>query len=256
MPLLYIRLLSLCLMLGLLSGPLSATGQDNQALELLRKSEALMRGGGSEGIYRVHIVRPDWERELRLSSIDDAANDRYRLEMLKPRKVKGTVFLKKDGRLSMYLPKLRREIGISPAMMHDPWMGSDFNNQDLLEASALIDQYQHRIIEHDGDVVTIESTPKPGAAVSWMRLKQKLRMDGLPIEIHYDCKKSERARVLRFDRPKQMGGRLIPTRWVMQPLASPDQHTLIEVQEIRFDVRPDNTLFEPMGKDRKQQGKP
>ena len=219
-------------------------GGDPEALQLLRKSEALMRGGGSAGTYRVQIVRPDWERELRLRSIDDAAHDRYRLEMLKPRKVKGTIFLKKAGKLSMYLPKLKREIGISPAMMHDPWMGSDFNNQDLMESAALIDQYEHRIKGRDGDVLSIESIPKPEAAVSWMRLEQRIRDDGVPLSIHYHCKKDARARILRFEQPRLMGGRLIPTRWIMQPLAKPDQHTLIEIEEIRFDVTPDDSLFE------------
>lgn len=220
---------------------------DPAALELLRKSERLMRGSGTEGVYRVRIVRPEWERTLRLKSIDDAVNGRYRLEMLQPRKVKGTVFLKVDNRLSMYLPKLRREIAISPAMMHDPWMGSDFNNQDLLESSALLDRYEHRIVGREGEggnaVITIESTPKPGSAVSWMGLKQRFRADGLPLEIRYLCKQERRERVLRFEQPREMDGRVIPTRWVMQPLAQPDRRTVIEVEEIRFDVQPDPALF-------------
>ena len=243
------RLLLSIVLLGLaVVGAGTATAQsDSAALELLRKSEQLMRGTGTEGVYRVQIVRPEWQRTLQLNSIDDAVNDRYRLEMLKPRKVKGTVFLKMDDRLSMYLPKLRREIAISPAMMHDPWMGSDFNNQDLLESSSLLDRYEHRIVGREGEgesaVITIESTPKPGSAVSWMRLEQRFRADGLPLEIQYHCKRDQRRRVLRFEQPKEVGGRVIPTRWVMQPLALPDQHTLIEVEEIRFDVQPDAALF-------------
>lgn len=228
------------------SGP-AAADSDPAALELLHKSEQLMRSSGTEGVYRVQVVRPEWERTLRLKSIDDAVNDRFRLEMLKPRKIKGTVFLKVEDRLSMYLPKLRRKIAISPAMMHDPWMGSDFNNQDLLESSALLDRYEHRIIRREGDgenaVLTIESTPKPGSAVSWMRLEQRFRANGLPLEIRYHCKRSQRRRVLRFERPKEMDGRVIPTRWVMQPLDLPDQYTLIEVEEIRFDIQPDAALF-------------
>ena len=245
------------LALALLSSGGAAAESDPAAVELLRKSEQLMRGSGTEGIYRVEIVRPEWQRTLRLKSIDDALNDRYRLEMLKPRKVKGTVFLKLDDRLSMYLPKLRRNIAISPAMMHDPWMGSDFNNQDLLESSALLESYEHRIIGREGAgeraVITIESTPKPDSAVSWLRLEQRIRTDGLPLEIRYHCRQDQRKRVLRFEQPRQMDGRVIPTRWIMQPLALPDQRTVIEVEEIRFGVRPDAALFEvgaPPEKDR------
>ncbi len=127
-------------------------------------------------------------------------------------------------------------------------MGSDFNNQDLLESSALFDRYEHRITGREGEdentVITIESTPKPGNAVSWMGLEQRFRADGLPLEIRYHCKRDQRRRVLRFEQPREMGGRMIPTRWIMQPLALPDQHTLIEVEEIRFDVQPDAALFQ------------
>jgi hypothetical protein len=220
---------------------------DPAALALLHKSEALMRGGGSEGVYRVSIVRPDWRRELRLRSIDDAARDRYRLELLAPHKLKGTVFFKRGERLSMYLPKLQRDVAISPAMMLDPWMGSDFTNQDLIESSALIDQYTHRVAGRDGRVTRIVSTPKPDAAVSWARLEQRIRDDGLPLEIRYESSRPGHGRVLRFEDPKRLGGRLIPSRWVMQPLAHPNQHTTIEVEQIRFGVHPDDGLFQPPG---------
>jgi hypothetical protein len=239
------RLLGLLVLL--LANPVGAQEQsDPEAVQLLRKSEALMRDGGSEGVYRVVITRPEWRRELRLRSIDDAPRDRYRLEMLEPRKVRGTVFLKRGERLSMYLPKLKREVAISPAMMHDPWMGSDFNNQDLIESSALIDQYHHRILSRDGDSVTIESSPRADAAVSWRRLEQRLRSDGLPLEIRYECKTGLRNRVLRFEEPRELGGHVIPTRWVMQPVNLPEQNTVIEVQEIQFGIQPPDELFEPL----------
>ncbi len=245
--------ISLFCALAFCVGPLVSAEQD-EALALLHKARALMHGGGSDGTYRVSIVRPEWQRELRLRSIADAAKDRYRLEMLAPRKLKGTLFLKQNDRLSMYLPKLRREVAISPAMMHDAWMGSDFNNQDLLETSALIDHYQHKIVARDGDLITIESTPKADAAVSWVSLRQKIRKDGRPVEIRYHCQRAERARLLRFEQDKLMGGRMIPSRWIMQPLAKPDQHTLIEVEDVRFDIQADDALFQPMGGSKKQDG--
>jgi hypothetical protein len=176
------------------------------------------------------------------------------MEILEPRKAKGTVFLKVDNRLSMYLPKLGREIAISPAMMHDPWMGSDLNNQDLLESSALIDQYQHQVVAHEGEVVTIESVPKPGAAVSWVRLEQRIRYDGLPLEIRYFCKKGKRNRVMRFEEPAERAGRVIPTRWVMQPNARPDERTIIEVEQIRLDIQASDDLFESAGAAAEQGG--
>ncbi len=48
--------------------------------------------------------------------------------------------------------------------------------------------------------------------------------------------------------PKLMDGRLVPSRWIMQPLAWPGQHTLIEIKEIRFNVKPSGSMFEPREK--------
>jgi hypothetical protein len=93
-------------------------------------------------------------------------------------------------------------------------------------------------------VITIESIPKPHSTVSWMRLEQRVRADGLPLEVRYHCKQDQRERALRFEEPREMDGRVIPTRWIMQPMALPDQHTTIEVEEIHFDAQPDASLFQ------------
>ena len=194
-------------------------------------------------------MRPDWRRTMRFRSQDDRAHDRARMEILEPAKSKGTVFLKVGNKLSMYLPKLRREIGISPAMMLDPWMGSDFNNQDLLEATSFIDDYTHRVIGREGQgdsaVVTIESVPKPQSTVTWARLVQKIRTDGLPLQVDYYDSQGRIVRRLEFKDPGPMGGRVIPTRWVMTPLDRPAQHTEIIMEDVHFNADIPDALFQP-----------
>jgi outer membrane lipoprotein-sorting protein len=221
---------------------------EQEAADLLRKTEALMRSSGTIAEYQVDIIRPDWQRTMSFRSHDDADNNRFRMEILSPRKTKGTVYLKVNNILSMYLPKLRRQINISPAMMQDPWMGSDFNNQDLLETDSLVDQYSHRIIQREGireqAVVTIESTPSATASVAWKRLIQRIRADGIPLEIEYQCEKRANRRLV-FDQIKSMGGRLIPTRWAMTPLDQPGKSTVITLKSIQFNVPLADELFNP-----------
>ena len=240
----------LLLCLALLTTPVVQAGPT--ALDLLHKGEAAMRGDGNQGLYRVHIVRPDWQRTLEVRVWDDPIHDRARLELLKPRKARGTQFLKVGGRLSMYLPKLRRQIAISPAMMQDPWMGSDFNNQDLLEASALIDQYDHRIVgekTRDGHrIYTIESLPKPEAPATWSRLIQEVRGDGLPLRIDFYCKAGHLERRLRFLDPKTFDGHLVPSRWRMEPLKKPGRSTEIQLRELHFGPIEDDAAFHPLDK--------
>lgn len=225
-----------------------AEPSDPEALSLLKKSEALMRSAATVAEYRVDIIRPDWQRTMTFRSHDDMRNNRFRMEILSPRKTRGTVFLKIDNTLSMYLPKLERRITISPAMMQDPWMGSDFNNQDLLETDSLIDDYTHKIVKREGEgdqaVITIESTPVPDAKVSWKALLQRIRADGMPLEMEYRCERRANRRMV-FSQFQEMDGRTIPTQWTMTPLDSEGKHTVITLTSIDFDASFSDNLFTP-----------
>ena len=220
-----------------------------EAVDLLRKSEALMRSSGTVAEYQIDILRPDWQRSMTFRSHDDMRNNRFRMEILSPRKTKGTVFLKVENILSMYLPKLRRQIKISPAMMQDPWMGSDFNNQDLLETDAMIEGHSHRITQRQGQgseaVMTIESTPEATTTVTWKKLTRRIRGDGMPLEVEYHCK-NKVSRRMTFDRIQEMGGRVIPTRWTMQPQDGEGKSTVITLQSIQFDAPLSDQLFSPV----------
>ncbi|MCU7919946.1 MAG: outer membrane lipoprotein-sorting protein [Candidatus Thiodiazotropha sp. (ex Epidulcina cf. delphinae)] len=235
-------------LLMLFSAGAMATGSEREAIDLLKKTEALMRSSGTVAEYQVDIIRPDWQRTMTFRSHDDMVNNRFRMEILSPRKTKGTVFLKVDNVLSMYLPKLRRQINISPAMMQDPWMGSDFNNQDLLETDSLIDDFSHRIVQREMGpsqaVITIESTPSPTAKVRWKKLIQRIRADGIPLELEYQCEKRA-SRRMTLDLIREMGGRLIPTRWTMEPLDGEGKRTVITLKSIAFNLRLNDELFTP-----------
>ena len=238
------------LILGLLAMgcPALTLESDPEALALLRRGEDALRSVSSIAVYRMELTRPDWIRTMRFRSLDDHQNERFRMEILSPRKTRGTLFMKQGTQLSMYLPKLRREIRISPVMMQDPWMGSDFNNQDLLEAGSLIEAYTHQIIAREGagdaQIVTIESTPRPGAAVVWDKLIQRVRSNGLPVQVDYVNCEAEVIRRMRFEDVKPLGGRQLPSRWIMTPMDKPGQRTEIVLEEIEFDVPIPPSLFE------------
>lgn len=245
---LFQKTLSILSLIFLYPGLALASDSNPAAIELLKKSEALMRSNATVAEYQVDIIRPDWQRTMTFRSHDDKHNNRFRMEILSPRKTKGTVFLKVNNTLSMYLPKLERQINISPAMMQDPWMGSDFSNQDLLETDSLIDEYTHQIVSREGEgdqaVITIESAPTPAAKVTWKKLLQRIRADGMPLELEYQCEKRANRRML-FDQFKLMDGRLIPTRWTMTPLDSEGKRTIITLTSIDFDASFDTSLFTP-----------
>jgi hypothetical protein len=219
-----------------------------EARALLQAGEQQLRPGAAVAVSRVLIVRADWQRVLRFRSHDDRVHDRFRLEVLDPAKVRGTLFLKVGGALSMYLPKLKRSIAISPVMLQDPWMGSDFNNQDLVDAGTLLDGYRHRIVardrQADGELVRIESMPREGAPLAWARLVQRVRANGVPVELEYQDARGRAVRRLTFHDVRDLGGRQVPTRWVMEPLERPGERTEIQIEEIAFGAPIPDSLFE------------
>lgn len=42
--------------------------------------------------------------------------------------------------------------------------------------------------------------------------------------------------MLRFGDVRMLGGRVIPTRWTMQPLKKPQNRTVMVIREIAFDI--------------------
>lgn len=226
-------------LLTLLMLPGLALGGDDGA-RFIEKVRDQHRAETVLAAYRVHIVRPDWQRDIILNVQEDQRNGRYAAELQAPRKLKGTQFLKADGRLWMYMPKLDRRVGISPSMMLEPWMGSDLTNQDLLQADALADAYTHEIVSReqvDGHTVyTIRSTPRDTAAVVWGRLEQQIRADGVPLKVDYFDRDGTLARRITFSEPKAFGKRTLPTRWRITPMPETGEYTEVRVDNVQFNV--------------------
>jgi hypothetical protein len=245
----------LALLLSGVAPPTHAEESDPEAVALLRHGEQQMRPSASIGVYRIELTRPDWSRAMRFRSHDDLRHDRFRMEILDPRKTRGTLFFKEGERLSIYLPKLGRELHISPVMMHDPWMGSDFNNQDLLEAGSLIEAYTHRIVDREGageaQIITIESLPRSESAVVWGKLVQRVRADGLPLQVDFLNGQQKVLRRLKFEDYREMDGRLLPTRWIMTPTEKPGYRTELILEEVQFTEDIPASVFERPGVSRK-----
>ena len=229
----------LVLLLLLLAGDLSAAS-NGEAQALLEQVRAQHRAHTVVSDLRIEIVRSDWQRTLKVYVIEDQDRGRYRSEVLSPRKLRGTLFLREGQRLWMYMPRLRRRVTISPAMMLEPWMGSDLTNQDLLQADAIIDDYHHAIVDRtseDGrEVVTIESLPKADAPVVWGRLEQRIRSDAVPLEITYYDRHGTAVRRIEFDAVKAFGTRRLPTLWRIVPLPESRRRTELHLVSIDFDV--------------------
>lgn len=208
---------------------------DEDAAALLARVRAQHSAATVVSHYEIRIVRADWQRDIGVDVIEDQAGGRYQGEITAPRRLAGTLYLKRDGRLWMVIPKLHRKVGISAAMLSEAWMGSDLSNQDILEGDALIDDYQHRVVARDGDVVTIESTPRADRPVLWKRLVQRVRTDAVPLSVAYYDQDDQCVRRIEFSEVGIVGARHLPMRWRITPLPERGEYTELRVTGIAFD---------------------
>jgi hypothetical protein len=186
------------------------------------------------------VTTPRWERTLALQAWIERPRRSF-IRILSPAKEAGIASLRIGPEMWNYLPAVERTIKIPPSMMMQPWMGSDFTNDDLVKESSVVEDYTHRITGSDtvagAPVYVVESVPKPDAAVVWGRIVFRVRRaDFLPASEEFYDERGTLIRVLTFSDIRELGGRTIPTKWQMRPVAKPGNVTTMVMKSAIFDV--------------------
>jgi hypothetical protein len=121
-----------------------------------------------QGEFEISIATPRWQRTLVLRACMDRPR-RSMLCILGPAKERGIGSLRIGAEMWNYLSNIERTVKIPPSMTPQPWMGSDFINDDLVMPSSAVDDDLHRVVGTDtldgGETWVVELTPKPEAAV-------------------------------------------------------------------------------------------
>lgn len=225
----------------------AAQAQPVDAREVLDKVEKLLWGDTVQGEYEMTISTPRWQRPLGLRVWMDRPRRSF-VRIVSPAKEAGIGSLRIGAEMWNYLPNVERIIKIPPSMMLQPWMGSDFTNDDLVKESSILEDYTHRVLEEvslDGDaVLRIEAVPRPEAAVVWGRIVYWVRRtDTMPLKQEFFSERGERVRVLAFSDVRKVGGRVLPTRWDMRPDAKPGNSTTVVLKDAVFDRPIDAEVF-------------
>lgn len=251
---------TLCLLVGLLLGLPAAAAEleppppDLDAREIARRAEDTMRSDSSflEARMTVESPRLSKPRVISFRSSDDRAGKRSFIRILSPAKDEGTGFLKLHPNLWMYVPRVERTLRIPPSMMLQPWMGSDFTNDDLVNESSEIDDYDHRLLGIDPHpegaeglrAYVVEYTPHEDTPVVWGKIVGWIEIEhATPLRQEFYDEDGEKLRVMRFDQIREVQGRHVPHRWTMTPLDKKKHETRIEIEAIRFDVEFDDEVF-------------
>lgn len=218
------------------------------AKAVIAKAWNYMRGKTSASVVKMTVHRVDWERTSVIKAWTRGQKDSI-FQITAPKKDKGNGSLKIGRDMWTYNPKINRVIKLPPSMMSQSWMGSDFSNNDLSKADTILNDYTHEIVgkqTKDGvNLYEIKSMPKPGAPVIWGMQKLMIREDGIILEQTFYDEDMKAVKTMATTNIKEMGGKRFPVKWTMRTMDTDTRqdYTLLEYNELQFDVPVDNRLF-------------
>ncbi len=225
----------------------SAFPQEVDAKEIIRIADERMRGASNYSELSMEIIRPEWTRTMVMKSWSKGTE--YALVyVLAPAKDKGTVSLKIYNEMWNWLPSIERSIKVSPSMMMQSWMGSDFTNDDLIKQSSIVTDYTHRIVGEDKfqniGCYKIELIPKPDAPVVWGKILTWItKKEYNQLKVEYYDEDGSLVNVMTGYDMKTFDGRLLPSRWEMVPADEPGKKTVMTYKTIDFNVALDDNFF-------------
>lgn len=216
---------------------LSATAQD--AISIIKKADRNMRGTTARMELTINTIRPKWTRSMQLKAWLKGA-DFSMILITSPAKDKGVAFLKRKKEVWNWYPTLERVIKLPPSMMNQSWMGTDFTNDDLVRESSVVNDYTHTLLGDtligDYTCYMIEMIPRSSAAVVWGKIITCIdKTDFMELHIRFYDEEGVLVSMMNGYDPKNMGGRMIPTRFEMIPMDKKGHKTEMIYQSIVFD---------------------
>tara|TARA_Y100001956_G_scaffold23519_1_gene23192 strand:- start:4970 stop:5740 length:771 start_codon:yes stop_codon:yes gene_type:complete len=246
MPKLLQRFLSLfCTFLPSLVFASSVTNLN--ATQLVSLSDKAMRGESSYTESTMKIVRPDWQRSMSMKSWTKGTELSMVL-VTAPAKDKGSASLKRQREMWNWVPTIERVIKIAPSMLSQSWMGSDFTNDDLINQSSIVVDYQHSVVREDrfdeDEVWVIDAVAKPDAPVVWTKVTLWIsKQTHLQRKVEFYDEFEDLVNVMETFDIKDMGGRFLPTRMEMSPVDKEGHKTVLTTHKAQFDFAIDDDFF-------------
>ncbi|MEN8303889.1 MAG: outer membrane lipoprotein-sorting protein [Campylobacterota bacterium] len=215
----------------------------NEADEIIKKLDENMRGKNVSIKMSMKIVSLGHERTMKIESFSKGTKKSF-TKVLYPPKERGITFLSLDNQMWQYVPKIERIIKIPPSMMLQNWMGSDITNDDLVKQSSIVEDYDAKVIQKEGSVVTIELIPKEDAAVVWGKIVTNIDTDTYTSkkDIFYDEDGLE-VRYFIYEKVKKFGKYHIPTIWRVESVDKKNRYTEIVLEDVKYDTEISKEYF-------------
>jgi outer membrane lipoprotein-sorting protein len=206
--------------------------------------DGLYRSTGTIARIELTVVTPRQSRTLRMQSWA-RGEDRALIVIEAPAREAGTATLRRDHNLWNYLPRISRTMRVPPSMMLSSWMGSDFTNDDLTQSSSYRRDFTGTVVgpstEPAGWLVRYDA--REGTVGLWRRVEMVVGDDLVPrLARHYD-RSMRLARLMRFEDIREVDGRRVPTRFVLEPQDREGHRTEMRYLSIDFDADVPESTF-------------
>ena len=217
------------------------------AYGIVEKSDKQMRGDSSYTVSTMNIIRPDWTRSMSMKSWTKGKELSLVL-VTAPAKDKGSASLKRQREMWNWIPGIERIIKIAPSMLSQSWMGSDFTNDDLINQSSIVVDYDHTLIHEepfDGETTyVIDAIAKPDAPVVWSKVRLWISKETyLQRKVVFYDEFDEQVNLMQTFDIKEMGGRMLATRMEMIPAEKKGNKTELITHEAQFDFEVGDEFF-------------
>ena len=218
------------------------------ATDIVRKADEKFNGEKSGySVMSMTIVRPAWQRTIEFKNWTLGRD--YALTLITaPSKEAGQTFLKRATEMWSWNPSISRLIKLPPSMMSQGWMGSDYTNDDILKESSVVTDYIHEIMgeESIGGLLCykIKMTARENASIVWgKQIRWIDKKDFLVLKVELFDEDGYLVRTETGSDIKIMGGRSITSKIELVPQEEPENRTLLEIREIKFNIPIEESFF-------------
>lgn len=223
-------------------------GQAISATDIVKKADEKFNGEKSSySVMSMTIIRPAWQRTIEFRSWS-LGRDFSLVLITAPPKEAGQTFLKRGSEMWSWNPAISRLIKLPPSMMSQGWMGSDYTNDDILRESSVVTDYVHEIVGEESIegrlCYKIKMTARENASIVWgKQIRWIDKKDFLILKAELYDEDGYLVRTETGSEIKTMDGRTITSRIELSPEEEPENKTLIEIREIKFNISVNEDYF-------------
>ncbi len=204
--------------------------------EVLKRAEDVMNAPKDRTINeKMILLKSDGSKKERTILVHQKGSDKRLFVFLSPADVKGVGFLSlTENTMYLYMPAFRKIRRIASHIKNETFMGTDFSYEDLSE-TEYTDEYAAVLKKKEANQYVLELTPKPGADVSYSKLRMWVdEKTFFPVKTEYFSKRGKLIKRLTSENVEKVDGYWVPMKLTMETLKS-GHRTILEVAKIRHD---------------------